>query len=130
MSRTTAASLCCCLLLGCHTEPPPPAPYAPRPVVELARWQALSGGRHVATVRQMEIRDPAGAVPFYQILDPQGRLLGTSDAQGRFSRRVPFRDDEEPLGVWSMAQGVAKLAEATAPVELVPVALDADARKH
>lgn len=130
MSRTTAACLCFCFLLGCRTAPPPPAPYAPRPVVEMARWQALSGGRHVATVLQLEIRDPAGPVPLYQILDPQGRLLGTSDAQGRFSRRVPFRDDEEPIGVWSMAQGVGKLAEANAPVELVPVPVDADARKH
>lgn len=130
MSRTSSTCLCVSLLLlGCSTPPAPPA-YGPRPVVEVARWQAFENGEPRAVVRQLEIRDPAGVVLYYQVLDLQGRLLGSADAQGRFTARVPFQDEEQPIGVWSMAQGVAKLVEAAAPVELRPVPVEASAHKR
>jgi hypothetical protein len=98
-------------------------------VVEVGRWQVLAAGQPVGYLLHLEIRDPAGAVPFYRIVDLQGRWIGHATEQGRFSRRVPFQDGEEDLGVWSMAQGVARLVEASAPVDLKPVAADADARR-
>lgn len=110
---------------ACASEPPPPPPYAPRPVVEVARWQVWSRGEQVGSLVQFEIRDPKGPVPFYRILDLQGRWLGHATLQGRFSRRVPFQDGEQDLGVWPLARGVAELFEASAPVDLKPVPVEA-----
>src|SRR5678809_80986 len=90
-----------CLLTAC-ASPPQPQPYAPRPVVELARWEVWDGDRLVAHVRQLEIRDPAGPLAFYRVEDLQGRWLGHATSTGRFSRRVPFQEQEEDLGVWSL----------------------------
>lgn len=117
-------------LVGCAGQPPAPPPYGPRPVVEVGRWQVVSAGQPVGYLVHFEIRDPTGPVPFYRILDLQGRWLGHATEQGRFSRRVPFQDDEEDLGVWSMAQGVARLVDASAPVDLKPIAADADLRRQ
>lgn len=129
-SATRTPAACLALWLGaCAAEPQPLPPYAARPVVEVGRWQVVDAGRPVGYLVHLEIRDPAGAVPFYRILDLQGRWLGHATEQGRFSRRVPFQEDEQDLGVWSMAQGVARLVEASAPVDLQPVAVDADARR-
>lgn len=123
---TIAATL---LLVGCGSAPPPPPPYAPRAVVEVGRWQVWIAGAQVGSVVQFEIRDPSGPLPFYRVLDLQGRWLGHATMQGRFSRRVPFRDGEQDLGVWPMARGVAQLFAADAPAELRPVAVEADARR-
>jgi hypothetical protein len=114
-------------LAACGGAPPPPPPLAPREVVEVARFQAFDGDALVAVVHQLEIRDPGGPVALYRIVDPRGRWLGHASANGRFSRRVPFRDEEEDLGVLAMARGVATLAGAAAPVRLQPVASDAAA---
>ncbi len=124
---TIAAAL---LLVGCGSAPPPPQPYAPRPVVEVARWQIWIAGELKGHVVQLEIRDPSGPLPYYRVQDAQGRWLGHATMQGRFSRRVPFEDGEQDLGVWPMARGVAKLFEADAPAELRPVAAEADARRE
>ncbi len=105
-----------------RNEPPP---YAPREVVTLERWLVRSGGDVLGQVVHLEIRDPAGPIRFYRVEDGQGRWIGHATASGRFSRRVPFQDEEEDLGVWSMARGVAELFEASAPVRLEPVAVDA-----
>jgi hypothetical protein len=96
-------------------------------VVEVARFHAFDGDALVAVVHQLEIRDPGGPVALSRIVDPRGRWLGHASANGRFSRRVPFRDEEEDLGVLAMARGVATLAGAAAPVRLQPVASDAAA---
>jgi hypothetical protein len=48
----------------------------------------------------------------------------------RFSRRVPFQDEEQDLGVWSLPRGVAELLDAKGSIELKSVALDADAKKR
>ncbi|MCA3008747.1 MAG: hypothetical protein INH34_10280 [Phycisphaerales bacterium] len=124
-SAVVAAALAACG--GAPPPPPPPPPLAPREVVEVARFQAFDGDALVAVVHQLEIRDPSGPVALYRIVDPRGRWLGHASANGRFSRRVPFRDEEEDLGVLAMARGVATLAGAAAPVRLQPVASDAAA---
>jgi hypothetical protein len=98
-------------------------------VVELARWQVTSGGQVIGYVRQLEIRDPQGPLPYYRIEDLHGRWLGHASEFGRFSRRVPFQDREEDLGVLSMARGVGKLLDAS-DVQLRPVAIEADARRE
>ncbi len=115
------------LLAGCHAAPPPPPPYAAREVVELARWDVRAGDRVLGTVRKLRILDPKGPLDFFRVVDAEGHWLGHATELGRFSRRVPFRDDEEDLGVWSMTKGVAQLFEA-ASVELVARPVDADAR--
>ena len=117
-------------LAACASDPPPLPAYAPRQVVDLERWEVWSDGHLVGQVRKLEIRDPAGPIAFYRVLDLQGRWLGHASNEGRFTRRVPFRDDEEDLGVWPMARGVAELFDAKAPVELKAIAVDADAKKH
>jgi hypothetical protein len=117
------------VLAACHSATPPPSPYAVREVAELARWQVFAGDTAIGYVLQLEIRDPKGPLPYYRIEDLQGRWLGHATANGRFSRRVPFQEREEDLGVWPMARGVAKLFDASAPVDLRPVAIEADARR-
>jgi len=118
------------VLAACETQPPPQPAAAARPVAELGRWQVYDGSALLGHLIHLEIRDPSGPLPFYQIEDAQGRLVGHATEQGRFSRRVPFQDDEQDLGVWSLARGTAKLFECNADVELRPVAADADARKE
>ena len=118
------------LLVGCESQPPPQPDGAAREVVELGRWQVFDGGTLLGLLVHLEIRDPGGPIPFYKIEDAQGRLVGHASEQGRFSRRVPFQEDEQDLGVWSLARGTAKLFEAKADVELRPVAVDADAKKE
>ncbi len=125
-----AAAFVLASLAACAGAPPRQPPQAPRVVVELARWQAWDGERRVAVVKKLEIRDPSGPLPFYRIEDTQGRWLGHATVDGRFSRRVPFTEREEDLGVWSLARGVTELVEANATVRLEPVALDADARRE
>ena len=39
--------------------------------------------------------------------------------EGRFSRRVPFRDDEEDLGLYPMARGVQRLMASDTPVTVL-----------
>lgn len=119
------------VLLGCRATPPPSPPaFAAREVVERQRWQVLradssaSGrpqpGQAIGTLVELEIRDPTGPIVFFQVLDAAGRLAGSADVQRRFSRRVPFRDAELPLGAWSLPAGVARVLDVAGPVELVP----------
>lgn len=110
---------------ACAGAPAPtPPPLAPRQVAELARFLAFDGPTQVAVVRKLEIRDPDGPIAFYRIEDLRGRWLGHATANGRFSRRVPFRDDEEDLGVLAMARGVAELVGVAQPVRLQPAPAD------
>lgn len=118
------------VLSGCNSNPPSaPLPSAARPVVQLGLWQVWEGSTAIGFVRHLEIRDPTGPLPFYQIEDLHGRLVGHATAQGRFSRRVPFEENEEDLGVWPMARGVQKLFERSGPLVLKPAPAEADARR-
>lgn len=118
------------LLTACGAPPAPPnPPYAPRPVTELGRWQVFEGERLVGRVVKLAIEDPNGPMPFFRIEDPQGRWVGHATEGGRFSRRVPFEDQEADLGMWPMADGVARLLETAGAVRLEPVAVDADLRR-
>lgn len=117
------------VLTACSAPPPPPQPeYAPRPVVELERWRVRSGGHEVGVLHRYEIQDPSGPLRFWRIENARGQWLGHASDLGRFSRRVPFRDDEEDLGIWPMRAGVARLFDASA-VDLEPIALDAVLKK-
>ncbi|MBL8734304.1 MAG: hypothetical protein JNN13_18150 [Planctomycetes bacterium] len=116
-------------LAACGAAPVQNPPYAPRPVAELGRWQVFAGERLVGRVRKLVIEDPSGPLPFFRIEDAQGRWVGHATANGRFSRRVPFAEQEQDLGMWPMAEGVAELLEAAAPVRLEAVAVDADLRR-
>jgi hypothetical protein len=116
------------LFVGCEA-PPEPLPHAARPVVELERWRVLDGDRAIGLVKKLQIQDPKGPIVFYRVEDASGHWLGHATEQGRFSRRVPFQDDEQDLGVWSLQRGTAELLEA-ATVRLVPVAIEADARRR
>jgi len=113
------------LVASCSSSPAAPHAHSARPVVELARWQVRSGDAFLGHVVHLEIGDPTGPVRFYRIQDLQGRWLGYATESGRFSRRVPFRDDQEDLGVWSLPRGTALLFEANPPVTLQAVPVEA-----
>jgi hypothetical protein len=95
----------------------------PRAVAEVARYEAHSATGVIGVVRLLEIRDPQGPLRFWRIETRDGAWAGHATEQGRFSRRVPFREDEEDLGVWPMAQGVAQVLGAAATVRLQQVAV-------
>lgn len=128
-TRTNAAALFVVswLVVGCSSAPQSLPPNIARPVVELARWQVHDGATMLGHVVQLEIRDPREPVRFYRIQDLQGRWIGYATTNGRFSRRVPFQDGEEDLGVWSLERGTALLFDASAPITLTPVVADAAA---
>lgn len=107
----------------------PTPPQAPRRVVELDQWQVLHGETTIGFVVRLEIQDPQGPLRFYRVEDRSRRWVGHATEQGRFSRRVPFQDDEQDLGVWPFSQGVAQLLEAGGTVDLRPVAKEADLRR-
>jgi len=129
MTKPIAIAVLVALFAACQEAPPPQPEYAPRRVVELARWQVWLDEQQVGIVRRFEIQDPNGPVRFYSVEDLQHRILGEADEQGRFSRRVPFRDTGEDLGVWALPRGVGLLFEANAPADLRPVALEAAAKR-
>ena len=93
----------------------------PRPVVEVERYELRQGGRPLGSATFLEIRDPAGPVRFWRFQNRDGALLGHASEQGRFSRRVPFLDEEEDLGIWPMAQGAAQLLEVEGEVKMIEV---------
>jgi len=129
MTKPIAIAVLVALFAACQETPPQQPDYAPRRVVELARWQVWIGGEAVGTVRHLEIQDPREAVRYYTIEDGQRRVLGEATANGRFARRVPFQENGEDLGVWSLARGVGELFDAGAAVDLRPVPVEADARR-
>jgi hypothetical protein len=123
------------VLMGCsattHTVHSP-HDFMPRDVVEVDRYEVRSGSKQLAMLVQLEIRDPNGPLRFWRVVTPDGSWVGHVTEQGRFSRRVPFRSDEEDLGIWPMAQGVARLLSVDGSVQLhpVPVAAPASARTN
>lgn len=129
MTKPIAIAVLVALFAACQEAPTPQPEYAPRRVVELARWQVWLADQQVGIVRRFEIQDPNGPVRYYSVEDLQHRILGEADDQGRFSRRVPFRDTGEDLGVWALPRGVGLLFEANAPADLRPVALEAAAKR-
>jgi hypothetical protein len=105
--------------------------YLPRLVVEIERYDILHSGTVLGAVVLLEIEDPSGPLRFWRIENRNGAWVGHATAVGRFSRRVPFRDDEQDLGIWPMRKGVARLLEVDGSVELrpAPVAVPAAARR-
>lgn len=116
------------VLAGCESTTRPIHDYTPRKVVEIEKWQVESDGNLLGQVTKYEIRDPKEPIQFYRVTDTAGRWLGHASDKGRFSRRVPFQEEEQDLGVFAMKRGVALLLEASKPVELKPVAIEADQR--
>ncbi len=118
------------MLTACTSAPVADTAYAALAVVEIAHWQAFDGDVLIGHVRQLEIQDPKGKVTLYRVEDLHGRWLGHASSIGRFTRRVPFQEKEQDLGVLSMERGATQLLEATALVKLKPVAVEADARRQ
>ncbi len=96
--------------------------YAPREVRELARYQLWWQERVLGAAVHLEIVDPIGPLRFWRFENRNGAWVGHATDYGRFSRRVPFQDGEEDLGVWPMATGVAQLMGVSGPVTLRQVA--------
>ena len=113
------------MTVGCETVEPAPPDYRPRAVVEVARWRVRAAGQGLGELVQFEIQDPGGAIRFYRVVDDSGRWLGHADANGRFSRRVPFEEEEQDLGLQSLARGCELLFESRAPVTLTAKAVEA-----
>lgn len=116
-------------LAACSAPPPEPPPLQPREVVELERWTVKADGAELGELVKFEIRDPSGPVVLYRVLDRSGRWVGHADANGRFSRRVPFQKDERDVGTWTLARGCAVLFECDEPVELEAVPVEAVLQK-
>jgi hypothetical protein len=102
-----------------------PGDYSAREVVELERWQVDSEGKMLGHVVKYEIRDAKQPVQFFRVTDRLGRWVGEATAEGRFSRRTPF-DGDQDLGVLAMKRGVAELFEASGPVQMKAVPIEAD----
>ncbi len=132
--NSLAATAWVTLAVACTTTHvgTPPIDQAPRAVVELARFEVRHQGVPIGAVVQLEIQDPAGPIRFWRVQNRNGAWLGHATEQGRFSRRLPFRDDELDLGVWPMEQGVARLFDLEGGVALRPVdaAVPASARRQ
>ncbi len=120
-----AACLSAAIFSACRSTHDVPKVHdlAPRAVAEIARYEARTATGVVGIVRLLEIRDPQGPMRFWRIETRDGSWAGHASEQGRFSRRVPFRDDEEDLGVWPMAQGVAQVLGAASSLQLEQVAV-------
>lgn len=108
-------------LVGCQTQVIPRRPdVSPRPVEERGRWQVHgAAGELGGTLRRFVIVDPRGEVVFYRVEDMAGRWVGDVRSDGWFSRRVPFQDDPQPLGLYPMEDGLAVLLGLEGPVRLV-----------
>jgi hypothetical protein len=116
------------LLASCETTTTViPDDYSAREVIELERWAVESEGKQLGHVVKYEIRDAKEPVQFFRVTDHAGRWLGRATAEGRFSRRTPF-DGDQDLGVLAMKRGVALLFEASQPVQLKAVPVEADWR--
>ncbi len=104
---------CTVLILAACTEYTVPLPddaeYFPRPVLEVARWQVRQEGEDLGFLVLLEIRDPAGPIRFYRVENAGRQWVGQVGLDGRFSRRVPFQDEEEDLGIYGMRRGLAVL---------------------
>lgn len=123
------------LLAACAAAPQTTSDYVPRAVSEVQRWELLEDGQCVGWLLLMQIDDPeAGPLRFYRIENQRGQWLGHATLQGRFSRRVPFRDDEEDLGLFGMAQGTGRLLDTKTPPTIAnwqqPQTLEAAAHKE
>jgi hypothetical protein len=114
-------------LVACQAEPERGSDYWARRVVELERFEVVADGKTVGWVVHCEIQDPKAPSRFWRILNERQQWVGHATEAGRFSRRVPFRDDEEDLGIHPMPSGVARLLDAAGGVELRAVARPADA---
>ncbi len=90
---------------------PRPSPYQVRNVREISRFAVQRGGQQLGYVVSLVIEDPAGGagVQFFRVENQAGQWVGEASTSGRFTRRVPFRDEGEDLGIHPMAVGVAKL---------------------
>ncbi|HLQ38426.1 MAG TPA: hypothetical protein VK348_11530 [Planctomycetota bacterium] len=127
--RTCNSLLLVVVAAGCqHTSVPPFAGPVAHPVVERSRWQITVADQPVGWLVLFEIQDPSAPLQYYRIENQRQQWVGHASTDGHFSRRLPFRDDEQDLGVWSMKQGIARLLEAAGPVELRTV-VEADSKK-
>ncbi len=116
---------CIVVLLAACTEYTVPLPdtadYFARQVLEVARWQVRQDGEDLGFLVLLEIRDPAGPIRFYRVENAGRQWVGHVGLDGRFSRRVPFQDEEEDLGIYGMESGLAVLYQVESTVEITPV---------
>ena len=92
--------------------------YAPREVVEVTRWNVQHEGEDLGYLVLLEIRDPEGPIRFYRVENRGRQWVGHVALDGRFSRRVPFQEDEQDLGIYSMNNGLAVLYQVDEGAEL------------
>ena len=119
------AALTALACVGCAGKAPVRPAYWPRDVVEVGRFHVTHGAVPLGELVSFEVRDLGDVVLFHRVLDTHGRWVGHADATGRFSRRVPFQDAEEDLGVWSLPRGCALLFGVESGVQLTRAPADA-----
>jgi hypothetical protein len=130
MLRATMRALWAPLLLvACQTPPPAETPLAPRPVQELASWELRHREQPVGRLILLEIQDPQAPERWYRVENEARQWVGWVSPTGRFWRRVPFAEREQFLGVYPMAEGLARLLEleGTVAIEDAPAREPRDA---
>ncbi len=90
-------------------------------------WEVREGGRVVGTVVQYdEAEDPeAPAGRFYSVRNPWQQELGTVDAMGRAWRFVPHEREARWVSTGTLAEGAGAILDASVPIELVEVPIEA-----
>ena len=110
MRSPSGTTVAIALLAACTGTPPPPAlPHAAREVVELQRWQIVQDGVPVGVVRQLEIRDPKGPVPYYRVEDLSDLLSQHRMAQDTLQNRVTTLTQERAAEQAQMQERLKKL---------------------
>ena len=112
---------CCAVLtlVACSEVRRVSAPvYAARQVVEVNRWDVQHEGEDLGYLVLLEIRDPTGPIRFYRVENRGHQWVGHVALDGRFSRRVPFQEEEQDLGIYSMNNGLAVLYQVDEGAEL------------
>ena len=92
--------------------------FGPRRVVEVKRWNVQHEGEDLGYLVLLEIRDPTGPIRFYRVENQGHQWVGHVALDGRFSRRVPFQEEEQDLGIYSMNNGLVVLYQVDEGAEL------------
>ena len=109
------------LLPGCvisETRTPAPVDYQARTVREVGRWDVLAGGAAIGQLVKLSIEDRTGPIEFFRVVNERREWVGHVTPAGRFSRRVPFQEQDEILGVYGMKEGLGLLFDTRASIDL------------
>ncbi len=109
------ALLIALLLLGCQQPSEIQDPYQPRPVETVAQYPVRAEGAVIGRVLEVQIMDSTWPETRFRVENLDRQWLGFIDAKGGVYKRVPFKLEEEFLGIYPMEEGLALLFEMKNP---------------